>query len=514
MRPVPNIMPSCDPGTVRLALIGEAVGADEVAQGIPFCGKSGWLLNSWLASAGLSRSQCFVGNVSQMRPSPTSNEFHLFEWHGPQVQEGIAALREDLARFRPNCVVALGNAALHLLRHGNVAPPKSKKLGLFQWTSHVGTWRGSLFEGARSFDSFEAAELRFRESQRGLENELLAASSNVNAGYPNRASQQVSKTEVASLDVGASPTAAIFLGEAQRSGSCMVAPPVCDGRGLPPLLVDCGATVNSALSNKSPRPGSTIPPSLQAAPVAGWSLPQVGATPTAACNPFKCLATYHPAATFRDPSFTYPLVSDLKRAVQEARCAELNLPPRRIVWSLSADEIELRCAAIRSARTPVGFDIEGGLGGLQCCSFATTPLDCFVIDLMDPTLERARIYHAIAGVLEDPLVPKVAWNAAYERAILQATSSITLKGYEDGMLAWWERFSELPKGLDFVASLLTREPYWAEGIGWDRKTGAPKVTGPRFWRYNGIDSCVTLEIWQHAIIRNVVESRSPVAFAL
>jgi len=82
------------------------------------------------------------------------------------------------------------------------------------------------------------------------------------------------------------------------------------------------------------------------------------------------------------------------------------------------------------------------------------------------------------------------------------------------MLAWWERWSELPKGLDFVASILTREPYWAEGIGWDAKTGAPKVTGPRFWTYNGLDSMLTLEIWQSPIIRAVAESRTPVAFTL
>jgi len=228
--------------------------------------------------------------------------------------------------------------------------------------------------------------------------------------------------------------------------------------------------------------------------------------------PFKCLSTYHPAATFRDPSFTYPLVSDLKRAVAEARTPQLDLPPRRIVWNLSVAEVEARCAAIRAARTPVGYDIEGGLRGLQCASFATTPHDAFVIDFMGGNGEQARINAAHAAVLEDEHVPKVCWNAAYERAILQAVASITLRGYEDGMLAWWERFSELPKGLDFVASLLTREPYWAEGIGWDKRTGAPKVQGPAFWRYNGIDSCVTLEIWQHPTLRAVVEARQPVPF--
>lgn len=168
MKPVPNQFPTADPGAVRLALVAEAPGQDECLQGKPFAGASGWLLDQWLASAGISRSQCFIGNVSQHRPSPTSNAFDLLDWHGGAVQEGIAALRDDLARFRPHCVVAMGNAALHLLRHGNAGPPKSKKLGLFQWQSHVSTWRGSLFLGSRTFDPFEAAELRLREAQRGI----------------------------------------------------------------------------------------------------------------------------------------------------------------------------------------------------------------------------------------------------------------------------------------------------------------------------------------------------------
>ncbi len=229
---------------------------------------------------------------------------------------------------------------------------------------------------------------------------------------------------------------------------------------------------------------------------------------------FKCLGTYHPAATFRDPSFTYPLVSDLRRAVSEARSPLLDLPPRNITWGHSLAELEAKFAAMRAARLPVGFDIEGGLGGLQCCSFATSASECFVIDLMGFDVDRAATLRLLAGVLEDASVPKVAWNAAYERAILQAVASIRLAGYEDGMLAWWERFSELPKGLDFVASLLTREPYWAEGIGWDKKTGRPRVTGEPFWRYNGLDSCVTLEIWQHATIRAVVEGKQPVPFEI
>lgn len=252
-----------------------------------------------------------------------------------------------------------------------------------------------------------------------------------------------------------------------------------------------------------------FPSSVGGLPVASGTSDRCSFPPT-----WKYLATFHPASTFREPSNTYALVTDIKRAVAEASSATLELPRRDIAFNLSIDEIEARCEAIRAAHRPVAHDIEGGLGGLQCCSFATSPHDAFVVDLMERDWEYSRRVAAVASVLEDPTVPKVLWNAMYERAIWQAVASVTLRNYHDGMLAWWERFSELPKGLDFVASILTREPVWYEGIGWDKRTGLPKITGPPFWLYNGIDSCVTLEIWEHSLIRAVVESRAPVRFAL
>jgi uracil-DNA glycosylase len=483
----------------------------------------------------------FAVHNCQMRPSPTSNEFDLLEWNGPRVQEGIAALARDLEAFRPNCIVALGNAAFHLFRHGNVAPTKSAKLGLFQWPSRVGTWRGSLFEAARSFDGVEAQTLRERGGRRtqlfyrGVAE--LDASRAISMGRSMRTVQVNSDPAPAtnltcppSPHEGAPTTPLQDAGGARPDSARQGALP--DRAGPPPFIFNAKTFTREELREIVNREG------LERLGWLGWPVEEIrnalregtakeGASHaritqanvgdvTAPTLPpsYKCLCTYHPAATFRDPSFTYPLVSDLKRAVAEAATPTLVLPVRNILWNLTVQEVEMACEGIHIRRTPVGFDIEGGLGGLQCCSFATSPREAFVIDLMERDLDYSRKMAAIAAVLEDPRVPKVLWNAMYERSILQAVASITMRNYEDGMLAWWERFSELPKALDFVASILTREPYWAEGIGWDRKTGAPKVIGPPFYLYNGIDSCVTLEIWEHPLIRAVAESRTPVPFAL
>src|SRR5882724_2583098 len=87
-----NSHPSITPTTSRLAIIGEAHGADEELQGKPFVGHSGRLLNDKLSRANLIRDQCFVGNVCQYRPP--NNDISLFSLAGPEIQDGLAHLGE------------------------------------------------------------------------------------------------------------------------------------------------------------------------------------------------------------------------------------------------------------------------------------------------------------------------------------------------------------------------------------------------------------------------------------
>jgi DNA polymerase len=66
------------PAGARLALVGEAPGAEEDRAGRPFVGRAGRLLDELLAGAGLDRGAVAVLNVLQCRPpgnrTPTSTE--------------------------------------------------------------------------------------------------------------------------------------------------------------------------------------------------------------------------------------------------------------------------------------------------------------------------------------------------------------------------------------------------------------------------------------------------------
>jgi len=48
--------------------IGEAPGANEDKQGIPFCGAAGKVLDELLAVAALKRDDVFIGNILKCRP--------------------------------------------------------------------------------------------------------------------------------------------------------------------------------------------------------------------------------------------------------------------------------------------------------------------------------------------------------------------------------------------------------------------------------------------------------------
>jgi len=82
----------------RVMLIGEAPGADEDIQGIPFCGQSGQLLDKVLKSAGLDRQTGFyVTNTLFWRPpgnrKPTPEELAMCE---PFLEKHIALVKPKI----------------------------------------------------------------------------------------------------------------------------------------------------------------------------------------------------------------------------------------------------------------------------------------------------------------------------------------------------------------------------------------------------------------------------------
>jgi uracil-DNA glycosylase family 4 len=93
-----------------LMFVGEGPGADEDAQGEPFVGRAGQLLNNMIKAMGLQREGIYIANVVKCRPpSNRTPEPEECETCSPFLMRQIAAIK-------PKVIVALGaTAAKNLL---------------------------------------------------------------------------------------------------------------------------------------------------------------------------------------------------------------------------------------------------------------------------------------------------------------------------------------------------------------------------------------------------------------
>jgi DNA polymerase len=85
--------------------VGEGPGADEDAQGLPFVGKAGQLLDRMIKAMGFDPAEVYICNIVKCRPP---------ENRTPEPDEMTACipyLHEQIALVQPKCMVALGGTA-------------------------------------------------------------------------------------------------------------------------------------------------------------------------------------------------------------------------------------------------------------------------------------------------------------------------------------------------------------------------------------------------------------------
>ena len=97
-----------------LMFVGEAPGAEEDRQGLPFVGRAGQLLNQMLEGIGFSREDVFIANVLKSRPPGNRDPQPL------EIEACRPYLFEQVRLIEPKVVCTLGNFATKLLS-GNPA---------------------------------------------------------------------------------------------------------------------------------------------------------------------------------------------------------------------------------------------------------------------------------------------------------------------------------------------------------------------------------------------------------
>jgi DNA polymerase len=119
-----------------LMFIGEAPGANEDKQGLPFVGQAGKLLDNMLAAIGLRRGKnVYIANTVKCRPPGNRNPEPL------EAAQCEPYLHRQIELIRPKLIVALGKvAAVNLLkREASVASLRGKVLA-YQGTPLIITY--------------------------------------------------------------------------------------------------------------------------------------------------------------------------------------------------------------------------------------------------------------------------------------------------------------------------------------------------------------------------------------
>jgi len=113
-----------------ICFIGEAPGADEDAQGVPFVGRAGQLLDRMICAMGLDPSRdVYVLNIIRCRPPGNRRP------EPDEVAACLPYLQEQLDLVKPKVIIALGNTAVATLLGTKVGVTKLRG----QWKLYRGT---------------------------------------------------------------------------------------------------------------------------------------------------------------------------------------------------------------------------------------------------------------------------------------------------------------------------------------------------------------------------------------
>jgi DNA polymerase len=90
----------------EIMFIGEGPGVDEDAQGIPFVGKAGKLMNMAFAGIGIKREEVYITNIVKCRPPNNRN------LEKDVVHNCMEYLNTQIELVKPKVIVLFGNIAL------------------------------------------------------------------------------------------------------------------------------------------------------------------------------------------------------------------------------------------------------------------------------------------------------------------------------------------------------------------------------------------------------------------
>lgn len=219
------------------------------------------------------------------------------------------------------------------------------------------------------------------------------------------------------------------------------------------------------------------------------------------------IPTAHPASTLHGTyTWRYMIISDMKKALRLSQFQTLKVPERTLLINPSLQDILAYLAWPRplpyeTLAARVATDIEVINHQVSCFSICYEPMEAMTVPIGDEygqplwsVEDEEAIWRAYARLMADARVQKINQNIVGFDApfLLQQNNIYTHGAIGDTMIAQHILYPDFPKGLDFITSIHTDEPYYKdEGKMWKGMGGDIEM----FWRYCGKDACVALEAW-------------------
>ena len=215
----------------------------------------------------------------------------------------------------------------------------------------------------------------------------------------------------------------------------------------------------------------------------------------------KVVACIHPAACIHMGRqggmyiWQYFILHDLKRALEESKDSAITKSDFGCFIEPTFEECTSFLERVLVEAEEVAYDIEVINLEVSCISFAylkeaiSIPFTQQGQPYFTPDQE-AEVWTMIARILEAPSIIKVGQNLTFDMQFLFRKYGIRTTNIDDTMIAQGILVPDFPKGLDFITSIYTNEPYYKDDGKMYLKYGGREDD---FWLYNAKDSAVCLE---------------------
>ena len=126
----------------KIMIIGEGPGAQEDAEGKPFVGRAGKLLDKMLASIQLNRTKVYISNVVNYRPPENRPPTEV------EIERYLPYLKNHIEIINPKILILLGKTALNALIGNDAVISKARGKWTQKEIGSIKTWIIASFHPA------------------------------------------------------------------------------------------------------------------------------------------------------------------------------------------------------------------------------------------------------------------------------------------------------------------------------------------------------------------------------